>query len=136
MRKIVSLILVGLFIFPLFCRSMAEEDYEKTITDVRSSVKPEEIYLQKKEIEADNLILYLRVRWNIHELRIKEEKKTRVEYAYIERKMKLNLGVETFDLTLGIENQILTHLTKNKDAIIDKAKKATFIEESLEIKKE
>ena len=130
-HKIFSLALAFSFLFPLCYSGLAGEDYEETISEVRSSVKPEAIFLQKKGVEGDKLILYLRVRWNINELKIIDmNKQSRIEFVYTERKMRLALEVKDF-FPENIGKQIKDYLSNNAVTILDAAQKATLIENLL-----
>ena len=54
---------------------------------VRSTVKPQQIWLRRK----DGNILTLRVRWNIHTAEVEDMEGTHTEYEYEEREIRHTL---------------------------------------------
>ena len=62
---------------------------------VRSTVKPQPIWLRRK----DGNILTLRVRWNIHTIEVEDMEGTHTEYEYEEREIRHTLPDDITTIT-------------------------------------
>lgn len=94
---------------------------------VRSAVKPQEIWIRKREIREDGLYLICRVRWDIQEDTYTDEEsgETVTEYTYQEEEVAIKSeyegGSPVTPATVDTEDKLQKFVRDNASRIIEKA---------------
>ena len=93
---------------------------------VRSAVKPNPIWIRKREMREDGLYLICRARWDIQEGNFTDEEgETVTEYTYQEEEVAIKSEYEgnspTTPATVDTEDKLWKFVRDNTDKIIRKA---------------
>jgi len=99
----------------------------------RSMVKPKVFWLRKKEIIDDRLIIWLRIRWDIKVIEVKNiAGELHREYEFNEEELRLNFNADLFDETGNLNAQIKDYLKAHKTTLRKRIKKIIFLHKHIE----
>ena len=87
------------------------------------SVKPEEIWIRRQDIENDGLHLILRIRWNIQEEQISnpDDRETHTEWIYEDEELNIKASQLKLDNSGDLQMQINAWLKKHKTDLLNAA---------------